>query len=159
MILLLDLDNVIRDASWREGLSASEGWDAYHKQGINDKPIQEIIELVRDLNHSWSIVALTGCTDNYRTQTMGWLINNRVPVDQLLMRRKGDFRPTPEVKLELVKTNFPTIDFSNFVIIDDRDDVCTVFREAGITALQCYKRQQSASKPLATGIKGGSYDL
>jgi len=160
MILLLDLDNVVRDASWRDGLSASEGWDAYHAQGINDKPVKEIIELVRTLNSAaWTIAAVTGCTDNFREQTMKWMIYNRLPVDVLLMRKKGDFRPTPEVKLELVKTHFPSISLNQFIIIDDRDDVCTVFREAGITALQCYKRQNPASKPVATGVQGGAYDL
>lgn len=154
MILLLDLDNVIKDAGWREGYIASGGWDAYHKQGINDKPIREIIELVRALHqYRWSIVALTGCTDNYRQQTMEWLIKNKVPVHCLLMRKKGDFRPTSEVKIELVKKEFPEI--FDMVIIDDRDDICTAFRDIGVTALQCYKRMQTETKkPIGTGDDG-----
>lgn len=156
MILLLDLDNVIKDASWREGYIA-KGWDAYHAQGINDKPIKEIIQLVQALNSAaWTIAAVTGCSDTFRDQIMKWMIYNRVPVDVLLMRKKGDFRPTSEVKLELVKTEFPKISLNQFVLIDDRDDICTAFREIGITALQCYKRiQNETTKPIGTGDDGG----
>jgi len=161
MILLLDLDNVVRDAAWRDKIANDEGWDAYHAQGINDFPVNEVIEMVRALDTAgWDIVAVTGCTDNYRDQTLKWLIQNEVPIDTLLMRKKGDFRPTTEVKLELVSDIIIGKKYDTILMIDDRDDVCVAFRNMGITSLQCYKQTNyrpdakvMKSKPVSTRVK------
>jgi hypothetical protein len=142
MILLLDIDNVVRDTTWRNGLIESVGWDAYHGEGIHDKPIQEMIELVNALYHTeWEIIGITGCNEKFKGQMLNWLINNEVPVDELLMRRTNDFRPTPEVKIDLLKARFPDIEYNQFVLIDDREDICSAFQELGVTALRCYRRR------------------
>ena len=34
MIIVIDIDNTLADATWREGLIQEEGWDAFHYHGF-----------------------------------------------------------------------------------------------------------------------------
>jgi hypothetical protein len=138
--LLLDLDDTTSDARWREPMIASEGWDRYHEQLINDKPIYPIASMVNALwLGQYYIVALTARPERYRTITMQWLVRNCIRVDELLMRGNKDYRPSPAVKLALVERRFPATPKTSFIVLDDREDVCAAFKAAGYVTLQIHR--------------------
>lgn len=138
MNLLLDLDHTVSDAAWRDHMINEDGWDNYHLQLIHDKPIPEIIAMARGLyNSGWRIIGLTARPERFRRLSMNWLIRNKVALDELLMRPDDDYRSSPVVKLDLIYRRCPDIgDKRKFLLVDDREDICQFFVEAGFSTLQ-----------------------
>lgn len=140
-IVLVDLDHVLSDAAWRDHLIGGEGgWDFYHSQSTNDKPVDDIAYMINALhNFGYRIVGLTGRTEAWRQLTLDWAVRYGIAMDELLMRPNKDFRPTPVVKIELVEQLI--IKDQIALVFDDRDDVCAAFRARNITNLQVSVRQ------------------
>lgn len=144
MILLVDIDKTLSDAAWRDPLIDSNGWDAYHEQSYLDHPVFETVELVRVLSCFWPVIAVTARPERFRQLTMKWLLQHNVPVTELLLRPNDDYRPSPEVKIALIKERFPVItDFRHFLVIDDREDICVRFKAAGFVAMQVHRRTKN----------------
>jgi hypothetical protein len=71
---------------------------------------------------------------------MEWMSVTGVTIDEILMRDDNDFRPSPELKLALLK-NYTKYDIDPdhvVVIIDDREDVALFFKALGYTVLQVH---------------------
>jgi phosphoglycolate phosphatase-like HAD superfamily hydrolase len=138
MILLLDLDDTLADAAWRETLK--DDWDFYHSQSPHDKPVAEVLATVRALFFAgWRIHVITARPERFREITLRWLIRYSVPVERVLMRSDNDKRRSPDVKLDLVLNNFPGVARKSMIAFDDREDVCQAYRSAGIIAFQIYR--------------------
>src|SRR5262245_51911183 len=129
MIALIDIDHTLSNATWRDDMLGVTSWDAYHAEAMHDKPITEMIELVRALHAAnWDLFGLTSRPEKFHALTMDWLIRQDVPLLGLLMRPNDCFLPAPESKVKVFQATFAGIvDYSNFVIFDDRDDVCAAF--------------------------------
>jgi len=144
--VVCDIDHSVSDARWRDGMMAPEGsaataWDAYNEAAKDDRPIPEVIELLRALhNDGWGTVALTARPIKWKPVTQSWLLEHDVPFDELLMRPHEDFRPAPMVKVSLIMKRFGNLADIRLVI-DDRSDVIAAFLEQGITALQVHARR------------------
>jgi phosphoglycolate phosphatase-like HAD superfamily hydrolase len=138
MILLLDLDDTLSDAVWRETLK--DDWDFYHSQSPNDKPVAEVVATIRALFFAgWRIHVITARPERFREITLRWLIRYSIPVERVLMRADNDKRRSPDVKLDLVLNNFAGVPRKNMIAFDDREDVCQAYRSAGIVAFQIYR--------------------
>lgn len=149
MILLVDIDHTLSDAAWRDDMIASGDWDAYHAAGKDDVPIQEMVELVNGMADSGAlIIGATARPDKWRTQTMNWMLKYNVCMDEVLMRHDNNYRPSGDMKVELLKQRFgenlekiPT--GSAVIFIDDNEKVIEAVRALGITALQCFAAKRS----------------
>jgi phosphoglycolate phosphatase-like HAD superfamily hydrolase len=140
MHLLLDLDETLSDASWREQLK-TDGWDVYHAALDQDKPVPEIMALIRGLFFAgWKIHAITARPEKYRTITLKWLIRYTVPIERVLMRADNDWRGSPDVKMDLVLNNFDGISRSQMVALDDREDVALAYKSMGIVSFQLHRQ-------------------
>ncbi len=138
--VLVDLDHTISDALWRDEMILNgDSWDDYHAASFFDKPIPEMASLVRALRWTgYELIAITSRPQKWHKLTLQWLAKYNIPIDEILMRPPDDFRPSPELKLGMIKKYYlKDIAF----IIEDREDVCQAFREAGVTALQCHARK------------------
>lgn len=146
-ILLLDIDHTISDAAWRDPMLADRDWDAYHLAGKDDKPLQEVCQLVRDLHfdnlgesEGWEIVCLTARPEKWRNQTMKWLVDYNIPINLLLMRPDNDFSSAGESKVKLLKQyageNLEKLEGHQVICIDDNDKVIEAMRALNITTLQ-----------------------
>lgn len=135
-IILIDIDHVVADSRWRDTMIGGEGgWDAYHRASSDDPPVVPMICLVDSLCESGlEILGLTSRPEKWRQLTVDWLVRHRCKFHDLLMRSDGDYRPSPQVKLDLARSLLPRV----ILLIDDRDDVCAVFRAEGIVVLQCH---------------------
>tara|TARA_R110002124_G_scaffold126278_4_gene285821 strand:+ start:14874 stop:15209 length:336 start_codon:yes stop_codon:yes gene_type:complete len=103
-----------------------------------DKPNGPIVELYKTLweTQHYQLILVSGRSENQRSVTEQWLVWNEIPFDQLLMRSEGDFRPDVEIKrefLEEIRQSKNEI----LLAVDDRQSVVAMWRENGITCLQC----------------------
>lgn len=142
MIIVIDIDNTLADATWREGLIQEEGWDAFHAAGKDDQPIKAMAKLMDALcgaTQITEIVALTARPNKYRAQTIQWLVSNNIYVDDVVMRPDDDYSPSKELKIKLAKEYFKDCWDQVGLVIDDHEEVCAAFRAEGITCLQVLK--------------------
>jgi hypothetical protein len=136
--VLVDIDHTVSDAAWRDHMVGVSSWDEYHRASEDDKPFHDIVGLVQNLHHNYSVIGFTARPEKFRSLTMRWCIINHVPLDELLMRDYDNYEKAPETKMNLIKKRFgPDIDQIAFAL-EDRDDCCTMLRGLGITVLQVF---------------------
>lgn len=140
--VLVDIDHVISNAFPRDPMIGNASWDDYHSASVSDDPLHDLVGLINALHaFGYYIIMLTARPSRYRKITMEWLVRHGVKVDEMLMRDDDLFRPSPEMKLALVKARFADMKDEVAFMLDDRDDVCAAFREEGITVLQVFGRR------------------
>lgn len=143
MIVLVDIDHTLSDAAWRDDMLNNRDFDAYHLAGKEDAPIQEMVELVNALADSGAtIIGCTARPDKWRTQTINWMVINKVCMDEILMREHNTFAPAAETKLGLLQARFgpllEQLEGKHVLFFDDNEKVIETIRAIGITALQCF---------------------
>lgn len=144
-IVLCDLDHVLCDSFWRDAMIGGPGgWDAYHAAAHQDQLVWQVAAMVNALATTFDVYGLTARPEKWRTMTMAWLVRHGVRIECLLMRGDRDFRPSPQVKLDLVKNTWSPIGDHIALLIDDRDDVCAAFRAEGIVVLQAHVARTTA---------------
>ncbi len=129
----IDIDGVLADPSHRLHLieGKPKNWRGFFSQARADAPLEPGISLVQDLvRQGVAIVYVTGRPDYLRRATTQWLQRQGLPVDALHMRGRGDFRPNPEVKLELYLQLAEEFDIE--VIVDDDRRVVDLLGGAGL---------------------------
>lgn len=140
MIFLVDIDGTLADASHRvHHITTQEpkDWNAFYAGIPEDKPIFQVITIVRALSKAGhNIHLVTGRPDNTRDITSAWLQKFRIPYGLLLMRKEGDHRKDSEVKSELIDLAFSMISPEDMVAIEDRNQVVEMYRARGIKTLQ-----------------------
>jgi len=112
-------------------------WDAFF-EGIPDdtvnQPVREILMALMASGNE--IILCTGRPEKCRLKTVEWLNNNIVPFTALYMRPDNDTRPDHVVKAQILD-GIKQDGFDPFVVIDDRQSVVDMWREQGLTCLQC----------------------
>jgi hypothetical protein len=124
-IVIADLDGTISDYSHRIKLYKERDYDAFNKAGENDKPIENICNILRALNREETEIVI---------MTARRLRLNDVPYDRLIMRPEGDQSPDAECKRKLFekKINYSDVWF----VLEDRKSVVDMWRGEGLTCLQ-----------------------
>lgn len=140
--IIVDLDGTLCDSSHRVHFvqKKPKDWESFYKQCVNDKPnlwCLKICQAFQDMDHE--ILFVTGRPEKYREITNRWLVHNvtgSVLCGHLLMRPTGDFRVDTEVKKEIYD-KYIKDRFSILFCLDDRPQVARMWREIGLTCLQC----------------------
>jgi len=123
-MIIVDIDNTISDARWRNEYAERKEWDIYHSLSIHDKPINLHI-----LEEDDSIFFLTGRPEKYRDITLKWM-DKHLPKKtryKVIMRPESDFASAPKFKASIA-SYFNKITFA----WDDREDVLEAYRKLGI---------------------------
>ena len=114
-------------------------WYNFYKQISQDTPIAPIIDLARTLRYAGHrILVVSGRPISWGDleigkETVAWLRENGVRYDHIFMRNGGDSREDTIVKQEILdKLPKERIAY----VLDDRDSVVKMWREAGLTCLQ-----------------------
>lgn len=139
-IVIVDLDGTLSDGSHRlhllptENLHLTESWSEFNRAAAGDSPIKSTIAVINGLWVSgFSIVILTGRSDEVRYETCKWLNENGVKFDEIIMRRQDDNRKDTVIKEEALRA----IGLDNIVCaFDDSPNVVKHFRSLGITTYQ-----------------------
>lgn len=131
--IITDIDHTVADAAWRDPLLGR--WDEYYLAGKDDEPIFFVVDMLRVLSlvANYTVVAVTGRPEKWRSLTTDWLIKNDVPVEQLYMRAENDYRSSNIVKTEAVKSRFDLRDIA--FVLEDRERDAAAYRELGLSVL------------------------
>ncbi|SOD73828.1 hypothetical protein SAMN05892883_3040 [Jatrophihabitans sp. GAS493] len=133
-IAVFDIDGVVADVRHRvhflEG--RSKNWPGFFRGAHLDPLLEEGRALVTDLAGRHDIVWLTGRPDWLRRVTLDWLIAHDLPADELYMRTEYDFRPAPQLKLDVLRRLQPR-EVAAFV--DDDADVVAAALAADFPAI------------------------
>lgn len=150
--VLVDIDHVISNAFWRDGMMPPHHtWDEYHAANKDDEPVYDIVRMLQSLTQKdehgacfFRVIGFTARPGKWRKQTMEWCVKYGVPLDELLMRPDDDFTPAAELKVKLATERFAPHDLKLVVafVLDDREDVCAAFKALGVTAMQVMARRE-----------------
>lgn len=128
--IIVDLDGTLaKNVSGRSPYDwLRTGEDAVHNH---------IKEIVNNFSKDfYEILVVSGRDEVCRKITENWLTENEINYDHLFMRTENDHRDDVIVKRELFDQYIGQV-YSVFVVIDDQPKVCRMFRDMGLTVLQC----------------------
>lgn len=162
--VVVDLDGTLCDSAHREHLAVAKQWDEFHSLLGEDRPHQDVADLLEVLNTGiltadLEVILLTGRNERYRGQTEAWLLKNRIKSDHLLMRPDYNFISDHLLKpsmlyaflagtsidewAEPVDDDQAKIEYERakqqvWFILEDRDKVVEAWRNMG---LRCWQTQ------------------
>lgn len=137
--ILIDLDGTLANCNHRLHYIRSEK--------KNYKTFSSDEEIEKDMLNSWcssiishfkndhKIIILTGRNEYSRRITLEWLVKHDIYIDEMIMRKDGDFRKGEVVKadeIEKLKEKYDLV-----FAIDDNIKVAQMMRNMGIVCLQC----------------------
>lgn len=104
---------------------------------MEDIPFQHIVDLVYTLCFESKLILMSGREDKWRQKTLDWIAcKTPLPSDtSFFMRATGDSRPDTVVKRELYEKHVAG-KFDVKYVIDDRPQVCAMWRDTGLVVLQ-----------------------
>ena len=134
-IIICDLDGTLSDYGHRLKFFKQRDYEAFNAAGINDKPIENICNILRALHSKEvEIVIMTARDESHRKDTAKWLRLNDVPCDRLIMRPVDDQSSDHVCKLKLMQKHIEESDI--WFVLEDRQSVVDMWRGEGLTCLQ-----------------------
>lgn len=137
--ILCDVDGTLADLEHRLKYvhQNPKDWHSFHSALMEDIPHDWCVELL-DLyrKNGYKILLMTGRGAEYRELSLKWFQKHRIAYDELLMRPSGDQRHDWQIKKELYEGHVKPHYQVRFVI-EDRQSVVDMWREMGLTCLQC----------------------
>lgn len=128
--IICDLDGTLANNDWRDPYDASEA----DKDGL----IKSTYDILSNTYCSGdtTIILFSGRSDEFRESTERFLTNNKVPYNELHMRKEGDIRKDSIVKREMYE-RFIKNKLNVLFVLDDRDCIVKMYRkDLGLPCLQ-----------------------
>ena len=131
----IDIDGVLADVRHRlhHVEQRPKDWGAFFAAAVDDPPLEQGLEVARELAAVCDIVYLSGRPEFCRDDTLRWLARHGLPDGDLWLRPRNDRRPARLVKVELLDRLARTKPVT--VLVDDDPMVCAAAREAGYDVL------------------------
>lgn len=140
--ILFDIDGTLADLNGRQKFlkQAKPDWQSFNAKMEEDLPNFPVVALYKALYESkkFEIILVSGRQERFRKVTQTWLAWHEIPFNTLLMRADDDQRPDWQVKQDILKT-LQAQGKEILFTIDDRQSVVDMWRNDGITCLQCQK--------------------
>lgn len=137
--IICDLDGTLTDTSHRLHYvqGPKKDWDAFF-DGIPDDPIVGPVADIVDMYAAdgAAILLCSGRPEKCREKTQEWLNKNDVEYTRLYMRPDDDRRPDHIVKSQILD-GILADGYEPIFVLDDRASVVNMWRERGLTCLQC----------------------
>jgi predicted kinase len=134
--VIFDIDGTLADCEHR--LHHLPNWGKFFGAMHLDPVIEPIAALANIIYNTEDYVVLivTARPNSYEDQTREWLRKNYICYSQLYMRKTSDYREDSIVKAEILQQ---IIDdgYKPFLVVDDRPQVVKMWRDYGLTCLQC----------------------
>ncbi len=135
-LVVCDIDGVLADISHRLPYLEEKNYEAFYGMAnmIQDEPLYSGISLFRKLTYAipgYEIILMTGRPERTRKITEMWLRYHDISFGKLYMRKDGDYRPSPEVKVELMhkaveNATAHDMSYGGYFIDDDPENVKAV---------------------------------
>lgn len=146
--IICDIDGTLADIRHRLHYvhGKPKSWDKFFAEMGKDTVHVDIAWMVRKLNEHASVILVSGRPENYRNTTVAWLIANNIYHDALYMRPEGDMRADYIVKSQILDGILDD-GWNIRLVIDDRPSVVAMWRESGLTCVQCDPSPESITTP------------
>lgn len=143
-LILVDIDGTIADCTHRMHyvLETEKNWDAFFGSVAGDKPLKQMVRLVKSLFKAGEleVVFVTGRPEKTRDATLQWLNIVFQPIEieswRLFMRKDGDHSPDFILKRQILGA-MRKAQLQPRIAIEDRKRVVDMYRAANIICLQC----------------------
>jgi len=137
--IIVDLDGTLTNCDHRVHFLREhpKDWVSFFEGLIHDEInpwCDQIISAMKKAGHQ--IILMTGRSRDYEELTIKWLKDHQVHFDLLLMRAERDFRSDSVIKRELYD-QYVVGEYEALFVIEDRQSVVAMWRELGLTCLQC----------------------
>lgn len=125
--IIVDIDGTIAD-KWSR--------DPYDFTKVSeDTPYTDIIDLVKALSHTYTIIFVSGRSRECYRDTADWLDMYFPSMDiELYMRKAWDRRKDSIIKYEILQALIK--EYYIAYVLDDRDQAVEMWRDAGLRCLQ-----------------------
>lgn len=154
MTYIFDIDGTLADCSHRlhfilppyvselqsiEDLDKFQpDWETFHKECVNDKPIQDVVRLlylIESQSITNNVIFVTGRPESSRKETETWLQNNLHERNvKVYMRQDGDHRQDCVIKKEIYNKYLKDIKIDG--VFEDRKQCVDMWRSLGLTCYQ-----------------------
>lgn len=151
--IIFDIDGTLADCSHRlhHIQGGKRDWPAFFGAMGEDAPVAPIRRLLSICSMTLPIILCSGRPDDYRKATEDWLEHHGISYAALYMRTAGDHREDSIVKSRLLD-GIRADGFEPVFVIDDRPRVVAMWRERGLTCLQCREWTDEEPAPRALGL-------
>lgn len=139
MILVLDIDGTLADATHREHFAEEGDWDSFFDPELvsKDTPIKNALDVFDNVIEMVDeIYFLTGRPEKLRKTTEDWLEEHfgiKPSKDMLIMKKDGDERKSVVTKKEVIEDLFNEED--QLVFIDDEEGNIKMMKNYGLALL------------------------
>ncbi len=135
MLVVVDIDGVVADVRHRLRHVAHrpKDWRSFFAAAAEDPLLEEGAEVVRRLAEGYDVVYLSGRPEGLRSVTERWLATHDLPQGPLRLRPARDFRPSRELKVEVLREL--AHDRTVGLLVDDDPGVLEAARAAGFDVL------------------------
>lgn len=144
--IIFDIDGTLANVEHRlHHLEGEKDWPRFFTDMQDDKPIEPIAELARLLHKAVEaqhgldavlIVTARPARPDWRQTTIDWLELHGIAYDRIYFREENDWRPDQLVKADILQQILDD-GYDPQLVIDDRPQVVKMWREHGLTTLQC----------------------
>jgi len=131
VLAVFDVDGVVADVRHRlhHIARSPKNWPAFFAAAAKDPPLATGVELARQWAAEHDLVWLTGRPETLRRVTERWLLDQDLPVPELVMRPARDRRPARLFKAEQLARLGRDTEIA--VVVDDDPDVAALLRRRG----------------------------
>ncbi len=137
--VVVDIDGTLSDAAGRQHFleRSPKDWTGFFAAAGNDPLIEPIARLLDALDDELVIVLLTARPVSVRDATVAWLARHHVRWDLLVMRAEGDYRSSPDAKLDAVRA-LCGAGFELRLALDDDPRNAVMFTSEGIPCVELH---------------------
>ena len=134
-LAVVDVDGVLADVRHRLAYleHRPKDWRGFFAAARRDPLLDVGRDTVLRLAEVCEVVYLSGRPEHCRRDTEAWFAQHDLPAGELLLRRRGDFRPATEVKVEVLRQLAQRAPVT--VLVDDDPAVLEAARGAGFDVL------------------------
>lgn len=147
--VIFDRDGTLASVDWCRPLARDQGtprevarsWRNFHGMLPFDSVVPDVADMLRAVPDGVHRFMFSGRAagdhvgdTHRRLQMLDWIRKNDLPVDTLMMRAGGDDRKDDLIKSEFLDLVLPHFDV--VLVVDDRPQVCDMWRRRGMPLVQ-----------------------
>lgn len=128
-MIAVALEGTLSDASHRNDLR-NESFEEYQAAVSGDTANEKLISFLKHFPNE--IVVYSTTPENLRPSILTWFLENDLEFEKILLKKKSDYRPDQEIKIEMVKS----LDSECKYVIENSVKVAEALRAEGYLVLQ-----------------------
>ena len=135
--IIIDIDGTLANIEHRrKDIPVEKNWKKFNSKMYLDKINPWCRELINSFKERYEVLIVTGRSKDFHEVTVKWLKDNDVFYTEIFFREKNDYRDDTIIKKEIYN-KYIAPGYSTLIVVDDRNKVVKMWRDIGLTCLQC----------------------